>query len=86
MNDINHVWIEAGCIACHACTQAAPEVFQLESDRAEVLAAVRCDSATCHNEDKRSPLNSHGIELLESIKEAAAGCPVDVIRLEMAGV
>jgi ferredoxin len=86
MDQNTHVWVEDGCIACHACTQTAPEVFQLESDRAEVLAAVRWDSVTCHNEDKRSPLNDRGIELFEAIKEAAAGCPVDVIRVEMAGV
>ena len=69
-DSVLRVWIEPGCIVCNACEGTCPDVFHVEPDG----STVRPDA-----------MNS---ELLKSradaIREAAAGCPVEVIKFETA--
>ncbi|MBA3937292.1 MAG: ferredoxin [Planctomycetes bacterium] len=79
---ITQVWIEEGCIGCGACPTTAPAVFELnEVSDAVVLGSARQDGKTGVNRDERSPLHAK-VAVAESlaIREAAEGCPVDVIR------
>jgi ferredoxin len=82
MATITTVWIESGCIGCYACEQAAPEVFALTDAVAHLLAVVRVDQQSSTNEQERSPLNAVGLEYEEAIREAAAGCPMEIIRFD----
>lgn len=84
MNDIARVWIDDGCICCQACVQAAPEVFAFPDDTAVVIGEVRCDGQTSSNRTERSRLNAVGLESEGLIREAAEGCPVEIIHLESA--
>jgi ferredoxin len=84
MNQVSHVWVEAGCICCQACVTTLPEVFCFPDDRAEIRGEVRCDGRTSPNEDERSVLNAAGFALAKDIVEAAAGCPVEVIHFSAA--
>ncbi len=79
---ITHVWIEAGCIGCGACPSNAPAVFALdEATEAVVLGSARQDGLTGVNRDERSPLLTEvGVAESLAIREAAEGCPVDIIR------
>ena len=63
---ITRVWIEEGCTMCGLCSDACPEVFELDedADTAKVIAGANLND----NE--------------ETIKEAAEDCPEDVIKLE----
>lgn len=80
MTTITTVWIESGCINCHACEASAPDVFTLAGGDAEILGAVRVDHLTSTNEQERSPLNAVGLEYEDAIREAAAGCALEIIR------
>jgi ferredoxin len=82
MSTIARVWIAEGCICCHACVGDASEVFALPEDTAVVLGANRCDGLTSRNTVERSLLNAVGLEYEEAIREAAAGCPIDIIHIE----
>jgi ferredoxin len=79
---IARVWIEDGCICCQACVQVEARVFAFpdDVDRAIILGDVRLDGASDNNELARSVLNAVGTDLSDQIEEAAAGCPVEVIR------
>lgn len=79
---LTRVWIDEGCICCHACVQTAPEVFAIPNDSAEVLGENRCDGRTSRNATERSPLNAVGLESEDAIREAAAGCPIDIIHFD----
>jgi ferredoxin len=83
MNQIKAVWIEVGCTCCQACVHSLPSVFRCPDSEAEILGAVRVDGTTCSNNEARSDLNDLGHLLTEEIIEAAAGCPVDVIKYAM---
>ena len=80
MNKIQSVWIEDGCIFCHACESALPSVFFLPQDGAEILGAVRTDRKTSPNNIEKCELNLQGISLSEEIIEAAEGCPIEIIK------
>jgi ferredoxin len=80
MDNLQTVWVEDGCICCHACVNALPSVFCFPHDQAEILASVRLDRKTSPNELERSGLNALGLSLSDDIIEAAAGCPVEVIK------
>lgn len=84
MNAIARVWIDEGCICCQACVHTAPEVFSFPDDAAVMLGEVRCDGQTSSNRTERSPLNAVGLEYEDVIREAAAGCPVEIIHLDSA--
>ncbi|MBA3684287.1 MAG: ferredoxin [Planctomycetes bacterium] len=82
MSAITRVWIDVDCICCQACVNALPEVFALPDDRAMVVGAVRMDGLTSANDTEFSALNGNGVALSEQIREAASGCPVDIIKFE----
>jgi len=84
MKTITRVWIDEGCICCHACVHSAPAVFAIPDDTAVVIADSRCDGQTSRNCDERSPLNAVGLESADDIREAAAGCPLDIIHFDSA--
>lgn len=84
MDTVARVWIDETCIYCDACAGMVPEVFALAGDRAQILAEVRVDGLTSPNDRERSPLNAVGLEYQQEIREAAAGCPVDAIRIAAA--
>jgi ferredoxin len=75
-----------GCICCMACVQALPSVFAFpdDVDRAVIVGASRVDGATDHNEASRAALSDAAMADFASIEEAAAGCPVEVIRIAAA--
>jgi ferredoxin len=77
------VWIEDSCIACMCCVQALPSVFGYpdDVDRAVIVAAARVDGVTDHNQDSRTALSDAAMAELDAIEEAAAGCPVEVIKI-----
>lgn len=76
------LWIADGCILCQHCTGVAPDVFSIPDDTAVVLSEVRCDGLTSRNAAERSPLNAVGLEYESAIREAAAGCPIEIIHLD----
>jgi ferredoxin len=65
---VTKVWIEPGCIVCNACEGACPEVFLVEVES----STVRPEAL---NIEFLRPLS-------KSIREAAAECPVEVIKFE----
>src|SRR5206468_2404624 len=79
---ITHVWIDEGCIGCGACPTTAPLVFALDDQTdAVVLSDARQDGMTGPNRVERSPLRPALAAAEEAaIREAAEGCPVEVIR------
>lgn len=79
------VWIEEGCTVCNECESAAPEVFHVTDETSVIKGEAREDGVTDENEEAKSPLKDDiGEELEEEIKEAAEGCPVDIIKFEEA--
>lgn len=66
--EVVKVWIAPGCIVCDACETDCPDVFEVQ----EETCIIRPDA---HSEDFTKPLTP-------SIKVAAEGCPVDVIKFE----
>lgn len=81
MDTITRIWIEDSCISCQACVHAMPEVFALPEDKAVVLGAVRADGRSDDNLAARSELTAEARTWADAIREAAAGCPVEVIRV-----
>lgn len=69
---VTRVWIEPGCIVCDACETACPEVFEVLDETCIIRPAAL-------NAEFTKPLT-------DSIKDAAAECPVDVIKFEVAPV
>lgn len=68
--DLRRIWIEEGCIACNLCEDLVPEVFH-------VPAGGDCEVRPDWVEHV---LASAGMQ--DSVREAAASCPVEVIRLD----
>ncbi len=66
---VTKVWIEPGCIVCDACETAAPDVFEVLDD----TCIIRPAALTAEFTRPRT----------ENIKDAAAECPVDVIKFEL---
>ncbi len=66
---VTKVWIEPGCIVCDACENTCPEVFEVTDDTCIIRPAAMSPDFT-------RPLT-------DSIKDAAAECPVDVIKYEL---
>ena len=63
---IKRVWIEEGCISCGMSEMNCPEVFKVDDEQ---------DSSTV--------IEGVDYSLYEAaIKEAAEGCPVEVIKYE----
>lgn len=66
---VTKVWIEPGCIVCDACETTAPDVFEVLDD----TCIIRPAALTAEFTRPRT----------ESIKDAAAECPVDVIKYDL---
>jgi len=64
---IKRVWIDDGCISCSLCTDICPDVFLVEDGEACVI---------------RPEAASHFEDLDEDIRDSAADCPVEVIKVE----
>ncbi len=64
---IRRIWIEEGCIACKVCEDLAPQVFVVEDDQ---TCVIRPDAA------------AHFVPLADDIEQAAADCPVEVIKFD----
>ncbi len=80
---ITKVWVEEGCTVCNECESAAPEVFHVNDETSVILAEAREDGVTSENEEEKSALKGDiGSTLEEEIKEAAEGCPVEIIKFE----
>ncbi|MCS5526916.1 MAG: flavodoxin domain-containing protein, partial [Candidatus Poseidoniales archaeon] len=75
------VWIADGCIVCDACEEEYPEVFKVTDDTCYITAESRTDGGFDTNEGTKSVLKD-GLDL-EAIQDAAGGCPVDVIMVEL---
>ncbi len=67
---VTKVWIAPGCIVCDACETTCPEVFQVLHDQETCIIRPEALDA-----EFTKPLT-------DSIIEAAAECPVDVIKFE----
>jgi ferredoxin len=80
---IRTVWIDEGCIVCNACDAECPDVFLVTDSTCMIKADVREDGLESENRDEKSPLKADLVAGLEdSIRAAAAGCPVEVIKVE----
>jgi ferredoxin len=73
------VYIEPGCICCQGCVTIEPDVFLFPDDQAVINGRVRIDGITSPNADEKAAL----VPDLDwdAIREAAAGCPVDIIKI-----
>ena len=78
---ISAVWIEEGCILCHACDCECPEVFLVGDDSCVIKGEVREDGVQDANRQAKSPLKAAlGVSLEAGITAAASACPVEVIK------
>ena len=64
---VEKVWIIPGCIVCDACEDASPDVFHVT----DTTSVVKMES------------QPNWTALSESIADAAAACPVNVIKYEI---
>src|SRR5207245_9831315 len=65
---VTKVWIAPGCIVCDACENNCPEVFDVQEETCIIRPPAM-------NAEFLKPLTP-------SVKVAAEGCPVDVIKFE----
>ena len=65
---VTKVWIVPGCIVCDLCEDTAPDVFHVT----ETTSVVQVETQPTWG------------ELSEKIIESAVGCPVNVIKYELA--
>ncbi len=63
---LKKVWIEEGCTACELCVDISPDVFEMDENDDTAIVKDTADLSVNRN----------------SIKEAAASCPVEVIQYE----
>ncbi len=63
---IKKLWITAGCTVCHLCESTAPDVFTVDDTTSRVKEGAAQFFSTIEND----------------IKDAAAGCPVEIIGYE----
>ncbi|MDE3033070.1 MAG: hypothetical protein KGI56_05350, partial [Acidobacteriota bacterium] len=67
----------------NACEAECPDVFHVTDTSCNINGSVREDGVDNENLNEQSPLSgSYGVDLEDSIKAAAAGCPVEVIKYE----
>ena len=64
---VDKVWIIPGCIVCDACEDASPDVFHVT----DTTSVIKMES------------QPNWTNLSESIADAAAACPVNVIKYEI---
>ena len=83
MTIVAKVWIDEDCITCDACQDICPEVFEVNDDSSQILAAVRIDGKFDRNVGGSPMVGSLGADYGEMILEAAEACPVEVIKFEL---
>ena len=83
MTIVAKVWIDEDCITCDACQDICPEVFEVNDDSSQILAAVRVDGKFDRNVGGSPMVGSLGADYGEMILEAAEACPVEVIKFEL---
>ncbi|MDA8615332.1 flavodoxin domain-containing protein [Candidatus Poseidoniales archaeon] len=83
MTIVAKVWIDEDCITCDACQDICPEVFEVNDDSSQILAAVRTDGKFDRNVGGSPMVGSLGADYGEMILEAAEACPVEVIKFEL---
>ncbi len=80
---MKRIWIEEGCIACHACEFECPDIFGVDAGGSRLRGCARLDGQDGTNRDERSDLPADAaVTYAERIDRAACGCPVGVIRVE----
>ena len=64
-----------GCVSCAVCWTTCPEFFEQsqEDDRSQIVEQYRVGG---NNAEGTAPP-----DLLDSVRDAADGCPVEVIRV-----
>jgi ferredoxin len=67
---LRDIRIEEGCIACNLCEDLAPDVFRVPA------------GGNCEVRPEWSERLSASPDLEPAVREAAASCPVEVIRLD----
>ena len=83
MTVVAKVWIDEDCITCDACQDICPEVFEVNDETSQILAAVRLDGGFDRNEGKSPLTGDLGAQYADIILEAAEACPVEVIKFEL---
>jgi ferredoxin len=78
---VRSVWILDHCIVCMACETTAPEVFTCDGPIAHIRGGARTDGVTDANPGQ-VPLTAAAQAWSEEIREAAAGCPVEAIKVD----
>lgn len=63
---IKKVWVEDGCTTCHLCESTAPDIF--ETGDTTTIVKPGAEALFASQE--------------AAIKDAAAGCPVEVIKFQ----
>ena len=80
---ITKVWIEEGCIVCNACEAECADVFHVTAETCMIRGGARQDGMEDENRGSKNPLKVElSTSLAASIKAAAEGCPVSVIKFE----
>ena len=83
MTVVAKVWIDEDCITCDACQDICPEVFEVNDESSQILAAVRVDGTFDRNVGGSPLIGTLGADLGDIILEAAEACPVEVIKFEL---
>jgi len=83
MTVVAKVWIDEDCITCDACQDICPEVFEVNDESSQILAAVRVDGKFDRNVGGSPLSGTLGADLGDIILEAAEACPVEVIKFEL---
>lgn len=83
MTVVAKVWIDEDCITCDACQDICPEVFEVNDESSQILAAVRVDGTFDRNVGGSPLVGTLGADLGDIILEAAEACPVEVIKFEL---
>ena len=83
MTVVAKVWIDEDCITCDACQDICPEVFEVNDETSQILAAVRLDGGFDRNEGMSPLTGDLGAQYADIILEAAEACPVEVIKFEL---
>lgn len=68
--ELRSIRIEEGCIACNLCEDLAPEVFRVPA------------GGNCEVRPEWAQRLREASDLAGRVREAAASCPVEVIRLD----
>ena len=78
------VWINEGCISCHACEAECYEVFRVTDNDCVINSDVLTTGIASNNRDTMVALRANLDQKIKAkIVTAAASCPVNVIKFEI---